>query len=187
MWFSSSALELLSFASVFVELSNSEEIVQTPEDGLIALIDFQKSLGHLGLRLEKKLCLLDLILDTTLFRIALNCWRSLGSFESFAYLNRLFLFCISWIMSLVSHGRFFLLGNVDVGIHSSMISKNTFLQLDQVKWMLQGSMMLSRSISISRSFALLKSACLYLHILRRVVADCGIVSDVCLIHTCRPK
>jgi len=41
---------------VFVELSNSEEIVQTPEDGLIALIDFQKSLGHLGLRLEKKLC-----------------------------------------------------------------------------------------------------------------------------------
>ena len=46
----SSALELLSFASVFVELSNSEEIVQTPEDGLIALIDFQKSLGHLGLR-----------------------------------------------------------------------------------------------------------------------------------------
>ena len=74
----SSALELLSFASVFVELSNSEEIVQTPEDGLIALIDFQKSLGHLGLRLEKKLCLFDLILDTTLFQIALNCWRSLG-------------------------------------------------------------------------------------------------------------
>jgi len=48
VWFSSSALELLSFASVFVELSNSEEIVQTLEDGLIALIDFQKSLGHLA-------------------------------------------------------------------------------------------------------------------------------------------
>ena len=111
VWFSSSALELLSFASVFVELSNSEEIVQTPEDGLIALIDFQKSLGHLGLRLEKKLCLFDLILDTTLFQIALNCWRSLGSFKSLAFLNRLFLFRISWIMSLVSHGWFFLLGN----------------------------------------------------------------------------
>jgi len=95
------------FASVFVELLNSEEIVQTPEDELIALIDVQKSLGHLGLRLGKKLHLLDLILDTTLFRIALNCWRSLGSFESFAFLNRLFLFRISWIMSLVSHGRFF--------------------------------------------------------------------------------
>jgi len=73
VWFSSSALELLSFASVFVELSNSEEIVQTPEDGLIAFIDFQKFLGHLGLRLEKKLRLLDLILDTTLFQITLNC------------------------------------------------------------------------------------------------------------------
>ena len=89
--------------------------------------------------LRKNLCLLDLNLGTTLFRIALNCWRSLGSFETFAFLKRLFLLRISWMMSLVSHGRFFLLGNIDVGMHSSMMSRNTFFQFVQVDWMSFGS------------------------------------------------
>ena len=111
----------------------------------------------------------DLTLETTLFRIALNCWRSLGSFETFAILKRLFLLRISWMMSLVSHGRFFLLGKIDVGMHSSMMSRNTFFQFFQVDWMSFGSIIVSKSASIRRSLALLKSACLYLHILRCVV------------------
>ena len=53
VWFSSFALSPLSFTSLFVALS---------DDVLRALIDFQMSLGHLGLRLEKNLCLLDLSL-----------------------------------------------------------------------------------------------------------------------------
>ena len=75
----------LSFTSLLVALSISEGIEQSSGDVLRALIDFQKSLGRLGSRLEKNLCLLDLSLETTLFRVALNCWRSLGSFETFAF------------------------------------------------------------------------------------------------------
>ena len=172
---------------MLVALSISEGIGQSSGDVLRALIDFQKSLGCLGLRLEKNLCLLDLNLETTLFQIALNCWRSLGSFETFAFLKRLFLLRISWMMSLVSHGRFFLLGKIDVGMHSSMMSRNTFFQFVQVDWMSFGSIIVSKSASIRRSLALLKSACLYLHILRCVVGVYWVVSDVCLMHTCRPK
>ena len=133
-WFSNSALSPLPFTSLLVTLSNSEGIEQTSGDVLRTLIDFQKLLGCLGSRLEKNLCLLDLSLETTLFRVALNCWRSLGSFETFAFLKRLFRLRISWIMSLVSHGKFFLMGQIDVGMHSSMMSRNIFFQFDQVNW-----------------------------------------------------
>ena len=179
----------LSFTSLLVTLSNSEGIEQTSGDVLRTLIDFQKSLGRLGSRLEKNLCLLNLSLETTLFQVALNCWRSLGSFETFAFLKRLFLLRIGWIMSLLSHGRFFLMGKIDVGMHlinSSMMSRNIF-HFDQVNWISFGSIIVSRSASIRRLLALLKSACLYLHILRRVVGVYWVVSDVCLMLTCRPK
>ena len=65
------------------------------------------------------------------------------------------------MMSLVSHGRFFLLGKIDVGVHSSMMFRNTFFQFVQVNWMSFGSIILAKSASIRRSLALLKSACLY--------------------------
>ena len=63
-------------------------------------------------------------------------------------------------MSLVSHGRFFLFGRMELGIHSSMISRNDCFQFNQLDWMSEGSMTLSRSMLIRRSFAFSKSACL---------------------------
>ena len=48
-----SALSPLSLTSLFVALSISEGIEQLSGEVLRALIDFQKSLGRLGSRLEK--------------------------------------------------------------------------------------------------------------------------------------
>ena len=118
----------------------SEEIEQSSEDVLWASINHWDTQGR---DYRKNLCLLDLSLETTL-----NFWRSLGSLESFAFLKRLFLLRISWIMSLVSHRRFFLLGKK--GMHSSMMSRNIFFQFDQIDWMSLGSITVSKFTSISQ-------------------------------------
>ena len=76
-------------------------------------------------------------------------------------------------MLFVSHGRSFLLGKIDIGMHSSMMSRNIFFQFDQVDWMSFESIIVSKSTSISRSLALLWSARLYLHILWRIVGVYG--------------
>ena len=72
-------------------------------------------------------------------------------------------------------------------MHSSMMSTNIFFQFDQVDWMSLGTIIVSKSTSIRRSLALLKSACLYLHILQRIVGVYWVVSDVYLMLTYRPK
>ena len=64
---------MISFTSLLVALSISEGIEQSSGDVLRALIDFQKPLGCLGLRLEKNLCLLDLNLETTAFYHSFFC------------------------------------------------------------------------------------------------------------------
>ena len=78
---------------------------------------FQKSLGCLGLRLEKNVCSLDLSLY--FYLEFLEIFRVI--YRVFCFLKRLFVLRISWIMSLVSQGRSFLLGKIDVGMHSSMM------------------------------------------------------------------
>ena len=77
------------------------------------------------------------------------------------FVKYMFLFLISCIICLDSHGRFFLLDKLDLGMHVCIISRNEFCQLIQVAFGFHLTMMESESSSQRRS---LGNAWLYLQI-----------------------
>ena len=88
--------------------------------------------------------------------------------DDLAFVKYIFLFLIRCIICLDSHGRFFLLGKLDLGIHVCIISRNEFCQLIQVAFGSPSTMMESKSSSQRRSDSLAneKLPWLYLQIFR---------------------
>ena len=111
---------------------------------------------------------------TTLFRSFLNTTQSSLLPLWWAFLKYRFLFLISWMISLFSQGKFFLLGSTALWMHCSMMSRKVVLKHDQLIWMLEGSSISSSSTSHSRLSACSKSAWWYRQTQRR----CGGTEDV---------
>ena len=85
------------------------------------------------------------------------------------FVKYMFLFLISCIICLDSHGRFFLLGKLDLGIHVRIISRNEFRQLIQVAFGSPSTTMESELSSQRRSLANEKLPWLYLQIFREMI------------------
>ena len=101
------------------------------------------------------------------------------------FVRYMFLFLISCIICLDSHGRFFLLGKLDLGIHVCIISRNEFRQLIQVAFGSPSTTMESESSSQRRSLANEKLPWLYLQIFRGLLgSDLGPNKSI---DTNRPK
>ena len=135
---------------------------------------FQNSFWLWGCKFQKKLRFACLRFATTLFRSFLNMRRSSLLPLRWAFLKYRFLFLTSWMISLFSQGKFFLLGSTALWMHCSMMSRKVVLKHDQLIWMLEGSSISSSSTSHSRLLARSKSAWRYRQTQRR----CGGTEDV---------
>ena len=126
------------------------------------LTALQNSLGFLGFNLLKKVDLAWRISLTSLFRADLYLVKSP---DLLALLYRRFLFFIDVTSFLFSQGKFFRLGSLLLGMHSSIIDINLLCQLVHDTSILSSDKD-SQSTLSKRSPALSQSAWLYSHTVR---------------------